>query len=100
MDNINMVHRILLANYGARIWPWGFPLAHKGNYCTFQNGPNPGGDDEIWDIFLGEGGTPMDNENRLLILNSTIFGNEIIKKFRLFMVATEISKSKFLALSP
>ena len=85
-------------NYGARISPWGSPLAVKGQFWTFQNGQNPGGDLEIWDIFPEGVCTLMDNAEWVSIFNSTIFGNKIFLKFRIFIGGTEISRSKFLTL--
>ena len=96
-DKLNIGHKFLLQNYGAHMRPWGPPWAWKAEFCTFEICPNPGGDEQIYDIFFGGVWPPRDNENRVLILNSTIFGHKIISKFRLFIGDTEISKSKFLA---
>ena len=95
-DKVNIGVRFYHTNYGARIWPWRPPPAHKANIWTFQNGQNPGGDLEIWDIFRKGVCTLMDSANCFSISYSTNFGYKIILKFWLFMVTTEISKSKFL----
>ena len=96
-DKVPMGPKFFPQNYGARMWPWEPPLAHNSIFWTFQNNPNPGGDVGIWDFFLRVFCTLRDNANWLSISYSTIFGYKIILKIRIFMVTTEISKSKYLA---
>ena len=79
--------------------PGGLPRAHSGEIGTSDNGPNPGGDLKIWDIFFGGVVPLMDSANYVSISYFTIFDYKIILKFLLIIGATEISKSKFLTIS-
>ena len=99
-DKVTIVGKFFYQNYGAHIWHWRLPLTFVAEFWTFQNGPNPGGDDEICDICFRGVRTFMDSVNRVLISYSTIFGYKIILKIRLWKVATEISISKFLTPPP
>ena len=61
--------------------------------------PNPGGDVKICNIFFGGVQPLVVSADSVSILNSTIFGHKIILKFLLIIGETEISKSKYLAIS-
>ena len=52
-DKVRIVGKFFYPNYGARIGPWGVPLENISKSWTFQYGPNPGGDLEIWDFCFG-----------------------------------------------
>ena len=67
-DKVKIGVRFHHKNYGAHICRWGLPLAYVAKFWTFKMCPNPGGDLEIWDIFLREVWTLMDNEKPKTIL--------------------------------
>ena len=61
--------------------PWGLSPQNIREKLTIQNGPNPGGDLEIWDISPKVVCPLMVNANCFPNLNSAIFDLKLFKYF-------------------
>ena len=95
-ENIRRAHKFFYQKYGARIWPQRSPPEFNVIFCTFEKGPNPGGEDRILSFLVRRFGNLPESSEPCLVLKYTIFDYKIIPKYRHWGKPSEIYISKFL----